>query len=117
MFLSETLRLLDKFLPRIAFGREAPPPVTVEEGSAHRRPSFTGAGSASAGARPSDPKGFAYLKRDLVRLLGILVSGRRPVQNRVRACGGIQVVLNLCVVDERNPCESAYIFAGVNVYG
>ena len=55
--------------------------------------------------RAADPKGFAYLKRDLVRLLGILSSGRRAVQDRVRACGGLPVVLNLCVVDDRNPCE------------
>lgn len=53
-----------------------------------------------------DPTGFSYLKRDLVRLLGILGHGTKAVQDRARLCGGIHVVMNLCVVDERNPCES-----------
>lgn len=48
--------------------------------------------------------GFSYLKRDLVRLLGVLCHGTKAVQDRVRDCGGIVVVLNLCVIDERNPC-------------
>jgi hypothetical protein len=51
-------------------------------------------------------RGFAYLKRDLVRLLGILCSGDTNVQNRIRLAGGIPIVMNLCVVDERNPCTS-----------
>lgn len=50
-------------------------------------------------------KGFSYVKRDLVRLLGISCAGEKAVQDRVRACGGIPVVMNLCVVDERNPCK------------
>lgn len=78
----ELLRLLDIFLPRINFGK----PVTqVPQGA------ITGA------------SGFTYLKRDLVRLLGILCHGTRAVQDRVRSCGGLPVVMNLCVVDERNP--------------
>ena len=48
---------------------------------------------------------FAHVKRDLVRLLGILASHDRGVQDRVRECGGIPVVMNLCVVDDYNPCE------------
>ena len=50
--------------------------------------------------------GFSYVKRDLVRLLGISCAGEKAVQDRIRACGGIPVVMNLCVVDERNPCKS-----------
>ena len=50
-------------------------------------------------------RGFAYLKRDLVRLLGILCWQDKSVQDRIRSCGGIPVVMNLCVVDERNPCK------------
>ncbi|KAF7964993.1 hypothetical protein HWV62_1166 [Athelia sp. TMB] len=80
--LLELLRLLDLFLPRINFGQ----PV----------------GDVPAGAA-TDPTGFSYLKRDLVRLLGILVHRNKEVQDRVRLCGGIPVVMNLCVVDERNP--------------
>ena len=52
-----------------------------------------------------DIPGFSYLKRDLVRLLGILCNEARAVQDRIRECGGIPVLMNLCVVDERNPCE------------
>lgn len=80
----DLLRLLDLFLPRINFGK----PV--------RQP---GAPSAPS---PDNP-GFSYLKRDLVRLLGVLAHRSRSVQDRVRQCGGIQTVMNLCVVDERNP--------------
>lgn len=49
--------------------------------------------------------GFTYLKRDLVRLLGILVHQSKEAQDRARDAGGIQVVMNQCVIDERNPCE------------
>ncbi|KAI4517743.1 hypothetical protein K525DRAFT_273327 [Schizophyllum commune Loenen D] len=80
----DLLRLLDAFLPRINFGK----PVGQ---------------SATNGAPPPDSPGFFYLKRDLVRLLGVLVHRNRAVQDRVRECGGIQIVMNLCVVDERNP--------------
>lgn len=47
--------------------------------------------------------GFTYLKRDLVRLLGILVHQSKEAQDRARDAGGIQVVMNQCVIDERNP--------------
>ncbi|KAF9499413.1 hypothetical protein BDN71DRAFT_179860 [Pleurotus eryngii] len=92
--LIETLRLLDKFLPRINFGR----PVSGNESS----PSPTAAANA-ASSGTHQAQGFSYLKRDLVRLLGILCHSTRSVQDRVRKCGGIEVVMNLCVIDERNP--------------
>ncbi|KAI0320888.1 spinocerebellar ataxia type 10 protein domain-containing protein [Amylostereum chailletii] len=88
--LLETLRLLDVFLPRIQFGKPAGDP---------RRPASEGVGNPDA----ADGTGFAYLKRDLVRLLGALVHEDRSMQDRVRMAEGIPVVLNLCVVDERNP--------------
>ena len=52
--------------------------------------------------------GFPYLKRDLVKLLGILCHDSKPIQDRIRCCGGIPIVLNLCVIDERNPCKSFF---------
>lgn len=101
----ETLRLLDLFLPRITFGKVASPPVYV--GQSSELPSDSGTSeTAPVYSLASDPKGFSYLKRDLVRLLGILAAGSKREQDRVRACGGITVVLNLCVIDDRNPCES-----------
>ena len=59
----------------------------------------------------SDGTGFSYLKRDLVRLLGILCHLNKAVQDRIRIAGGIAVVLNLCVVDERNPCECRIVLS------
>ncbi|KAH8093304.1 spinocerebellar ataxia type 10 protein domain-containing protein [Cristinia sonorae] len=115
--LIETLQLFDLFLPRITFGKVAPSPVLAGGGDpslvqGSKTPSPTRHEDILGGnvADPSppktlsvDPKGFLYLKRDLVRLLGILSFGSKQIQDRVRACGGIPVVLNLCVVDERNP--------------
>ena len=104
---AETLRLLDLFLPRITLGKAAPAPVPVDRARESARELHREAQAQDAGghARRSDPKGFSYLKRDLVRLLGILSSERKTVQDRARACGGIQVVMNLCVIDDRNPCK------------
>ncbi|TFY56661.1 hypothetical protein EVJ58_g7503 [Rhodofomes roseus] len=92
--LVETLRLLDTFLPRITFGR------VVE------RPSPPGTRPPPADTTQHPQKGiegFSYVKRDLVRLLGIVALDDKGVQDRVRECGGIPVVMNLCVVDDRNP--------------
>ncbi|KAG8746087.1 hypothetical protein FRC10_006190 [Ceratobasidium sp. 414] len=83
----DVLRQLDQLLPRIQFGKvkpqlSAPSPNELV---------------------PPDVSGFQFVKRDLVRLLGILVHDDRSVQNRIRERGGVQVVLSLCAVDERNP--------------
>ncbi|KAF9078191.1 spinocerebellar ataxia type 10 protein domain-containing protein [Rhodocollybia butyracea] len=85
------LRLLHRFLPRINFGKSSSGRA-VEQGTPAQR-------SISA----LDTPGFNFLKRDLVRLLGILCYEDQAVQDRLRKCGGIEVVMNLCVVDERNP--------------
>jgi len=64
------------------------------------------------GERTEDSSDFPYLKRDLVRLLGILCHNRKAIQDRIRLCGGISVVLNLCTIDDRNPYLREYaIFA------
>jgi ataxin-10 len=60
----------------------------------------------SLGPHHPDPTGFVNLKRDLVRLLGILVYEDKTIQDRIRLCDGIPVIMNLCVLDERNPCKS-----------
>ncbi|KAH9479488.1 Copper transport protein 86 [Psilocybe cubensis] len=84
----ELLHILDIFLPRINFGK----PVSVD-------------GTPLSTSQPGvgDSSGFSYLKRDLVRLLGVLSHGAKSVQDRTREAGGLAVVMNLCVVDERNP--------------
>ncbi|KAF9462934.1 spinocerebellar ataxia type 10 protein domain-containing protein [Collybia nuda] len=86
--LIELLRLFDLFLPRINFGK----PVV----------STSGMTTPTQQSTP-DNTGFMYVKRDLVRLLGILCHGVKAVQDRARESGGIEVVMSLCVVDERNP--------------
>jgi hypothetical protein len=94
----ETLRAFDIFLPRINFGKVKPSyPQQLNGGG--------GVLAQSAGEA-----GFSYLKRDLVRLLGILCYNNKAIQDRVRSCGGIPVVLNLCAIDDRNPCKSYSLF-------
>lgn len=90
----ETLRLLDSFLPRINLRKVK----VVGPSSDVRSPD-------ASGCREADAAGFPYLKRDLVRLLGILCHDSKVIQDRIRSCGGIPVVLNLCVIDDRNPCK------------
>ncbi|KDQ61580.1 hypothetical protein JAAARDRAFT_31036 [Jaapia argillacea MUCL 33604] len=80
-----TLGLLDTFLPRINFGKAVPsiPGQTLDE--------------------TPDSTGFQYVKRDLVRLLGVLCHDNKTVQDRIRGCGGVPIMMNMCVMDERNP--------------
>ena len=91
----ETLRLLDLFLPRINFGRMV---RSSPNGREAVRP-------VPGHKTVTDASDFPYLKRDLVRLLGILCHDRKAIQDRIRFCGGIPVVLNLCTIDDRNPCK------------
>ncbi|KAG2011693.1 hypothetical protein CC2G_011781 [Coprinopsis cinerea AmutBmut pab1-1] len=86
--LIETLRLLDLFLPRIYFGKPVPSP---------------NAPGGTINPAAQDSNGFSYVKRDLVRLLGVLAHESRAVQDRTRNANGLPVVMNLCVIDERNP--------------
>lgn len=88
-YTTEFLRLLDVFLPRVIFGK----PIRSSE-PVQSIPGTT------------DSTGFSYVKRDLVRLLGILCHKDRKIQDSIRNCEGITVIMNLCVVDERNPCAS-----------
>jgi len=94
--LLETLGLLDRFLPRVNVGKITPYSPNGKEGV----PGRLGGGHSESAA---DAAGFPYLKRDLVRLLGILCHDCKAIQDRIRMCGGIPVVLNLCVIDDRNP--------------
>lgn len=114
---AETLRLVDVFVPRITYGRVAKRPTLPDGadvlGQGHETSSGSttedagGAGLTGPSAEDaSAAQAFALVRRDLVRLLGILAAENRSVQERVRECGGIPVVMNLCVVDDYNPCES-----------
>ncbi|KAJ1649349.1 Ataxin-10 [Dispira simplex] len=46
---------------------------------------------------------FAFIKRDLVAIIGNLVHGSTPLQDRTRELGGIDVLLNQCNIDDNNP--------------
>ena len=109
-FLQGLLQRFDRLLPRVMFGKPVDlSTLPLPSGVSHQpHPAL------NAVVPPKDPATvdggpakveFSYVKRDLVRLLGILCAGERAVQDRVRTYGGIPVVMNLCVVDERNPCK------------
>lgn len=104
------LQRFDRLLPRVMFGKPVdlstlPLPLGVNH-QPHPGSTTTVPPKDPASDNGPAKAGFSYVKRDLVRLLGILCTGGQAVQDRVRTCGGIPVVMNLCVVDERNPCES-----------
>ncbi|KAB5593905.1 Extracellular matrix protein 14 [Ceratobasidium theobromae] len=84
----DVLRRLNQILPRIQFGKV--------------KPMFTRNESVDQPAT-LDASGFQFLKRDLVRLLGIITHEDPGIQVRVRECGGVQLVLGLCAIDESNP--------------
>lgn len=105
------LQRFERLLPRVMYGKPVDlSALPLPPGVSHQtRPAPTVAALPKDSATDDEgpvKAGFSYVKRDLVRLLGVLCAGEKVVQDRVRACGGIPVVMNLCVVDERNPCES-----------
>lgn len=108
MSVLELLRLLDRFLPKINFGQAVPrsePSPDTSRSSTPQGERHQAADVVAAAAL--DNQGFAYLKRDLVRMLGILCHEKKAVQDRIREASGIEVVMNMCVIDDRNPCKSA----------
>lgn len=115
------LQRFDRLLPRIMFGKPMDlSTLSLPPGVSHQtHPASTTAvppkGSAADDESPVKA-GFSYVKRDLVRLLGVLCAGEKVVQDRVRACGGIPVVMNLCVVDERNPCKCPLTFTCTSIF-
>ncbi|KAF8316804.1 hypothetical protein DL93DRAFT_2226625 [Clavulina sp. PMI_390] len=107
------LRLLDHLLPRILWGKAQP--------SAHQQTANTPSAPATGPLNsPLDPSAddttmaFSYVKRDLVRLVGLMTYHDKAVQDRLRACGGIHAILNLCVVDERNPFMREHALFALN---
>ncbi|KAL7422812.1 hypothetical protein Q5752_002108 [Cryptotrichosporon argae] len=79
---------LDAFLPRIKPFHPDP-----------NRP----APAPQPGPVLTDPRlPFANIKRDLVRLLGVLAFEDVAVGDRVREAGGVELVLGMCETDERN---------------
>jgi len=56
-----------------------------------------------AAEAPAEPLPFAGIKRDIVRLLSALCFDDIEVGNAVREAGGVELVLGMCEVDDRNP--------------
>jgi ataxin-10 len=89
--ITDVLRRLDQLLPRIQFGKTKPVVTEVNTPSADKI------------SLPASR--FQFQKRDLVRLLGILIHEDPTIQSCVREAGGVQLILGLCAIDETNPCE------------
>lgn len=88
-FLSVLLRLADVLEPRLIRTKPISEiPTKPEEG----------------------PKNFAYLRRDLVRVIGMLSYEDKKTQDLIREFGGLDIILSLCAMDETNPCELGYRF-------
>ncbi|KAG0046810.1 hypothetical protein BGZ89_005187 [Linnemannia elongata] len=51
---------------------------------------------------------FIGLKRDIVRLIGNLAYRSRHVQDRIRSCNGLIVMLSQCNIDDANPYLREY---------
>ncbi|KAL0249840.1 hypothetical protein I308_103142 [Cryptococcus tetragattii IND107] len=81
--LIDMLRALNDYFPRT--NPRNPSPVTTTT------------------AVPPELKPFSNLKRDLVRLLGVLTFSDTRVGDQVRECEGVQLVLSLTEIDEGNP--------------
>ncbi|KAG0245158.1 spinocerebellar ataxia type 10 protein domain-containing protein [Mortierella sp. GBAus27b] len=110
----ELLRQSDTSLARVT--KPVAPTTTSPSGSA-AAPS-TAARSMSANAEStllsntSTTQGqqafFAGLKRDIVRLVGNLAYHSRDVQDRIRNCNGLVVMLSQCNIDDANPFLREY---------
>lgn len=87
--LVDVLRATNDFLPRIK-----PTPTTAAENAT--------LASGQPLTQNEIEHAFANVKRDLVRLLGVLAFNDVPVGDAVRAAGGVELVLSLCETDERN---------------
>jgi ataxin-10 len=99
----ELLAQLNQFLPRVKPFRAEPVSLSTDS-----NPDLNASTQAQAPSTLSLQESLPFLniKRDLVRLLSVLTFEDKVVCDQVRKYGGVQVILGLCEVDERNPCES-----------
>lgn len=66
--------------------------------------------------REFDLKKFPFLKRELIRIVSLLVHENTKMQNLLRKEGGIPVILNQCNIDDNNPfLREAAIFCVRNL--
>ncbi|KAG0089031.1 hypothetical protein BGZ92_005396 [Podila epicladia] len=95
-----------------------PTPATQSAPSNISNPSMAANTESSYLSNTSTEQGqqsfFVGLKRDIVRLVGNLAYRSRHVQDRIRNCNGLIVMLSQCNIDDANPFlrEYANILAG-----
>ncbi|KAG0027271.1 hypothetical protein BGZ82_009065 [Podila clonocystis] len=111
----ELLRQADTSLARVTKPVPAMPnatPATHSSPSNTSNPSMTANTESSYLSNTSTVQGqqsfFVGLKRDIVRLVGNLAYRSRHVQDRIRNCNGLIVMLSQCNIDDANPFLREY---------
>ncbi|KAG0025015.1 hypothetical protein BGZ81_007473 [Podila clonocystis] len=111
----ELLRQADTSLARVTKPVPAMPntsPATHSSPSNTSNPSMTANTESSYLSNTSTAQGqqsfFVGLKRDIVRLVGNLAYRSRHVQDRIRNCNGLIVMLSQCNIDDANPFLREY---------
>ncbi|KAF9210952.1 hypothetical protein BGZ59_008724 [Podila verticillata] len=110
----ELLRQADTSLARVTKSVAAMPNGTAstQAPSNTSNPSMTANTESSYLSNTSTTQGqqsfFVGLKRDIVRLVGNLAYRSRHVQDRIRNCNGLIVMLSQCNIDDANPFLREY---------
>ncbi|KAF8984466.1 hypothetical protein BGZ52_012657 [Haplosporangium bisporale] len=110
----ELLRQADTSLARVTKPVAAMPNGTAstQAPSNTSNPSMTANTESSYLSNTSTTQGqqsfFVGLKRDIVRLVGNLAYRSRHVQDRIRNCNGLIVMLSQCNIDDANPFLREY---------
>ncbi|KAF9982808.1 hypothetical protein BGZ75_005715 [Mortierella antarctica] len=100
----ELLRQADKSLARVTKPVSTMPSNTSESMAANTESSLLSNTSTLQGQQSF----FVGLKRDIVRLVGNLAYRSRHVQDRIRQCNGLIVMLSQCNIDDANPYLREY---------
>ncbi|KAF9106206.1 hypothetical protein BGX27_009266 [Mortierella sp. AM989] len=102
----ELLRQADKSLVRVSN------PATTTPISTSATPAMTANAESTLLSNTSTEQGqqsfFIGLKRDIVRLVGNLAYRSRYVQDLIRECNGLIVMLSQCNIDDANPYLREY---------
>ncbi|KAG0258118.1 hypothetical protein BG011_003522 [Mortierella polycephala] len=110
----ELLRQADKSLARVTKPVTAMPanPEAAVGTTATSTPAMSANTESTLLSNTSTMQGqksfFVGLKRDIVRLVGNLTYRSRHVQDRIRNCNGLIVMLSQCNIDDANPYLREY---------
>ncbi|KAF9399539.1 hypothetical protein BGX21_006089 [Mortierella sp. AD011] len=97
----ELLRQADKGLVRVTKPVAAMPSTATPEMAANTESTLLSNTSTEQGQQSF----FFGVKRDIVRLVGNLAYRSRHVQDLIRQCNGLIVMLSQCNIDDANPSE------------